>query len=173
MAIATTGGLARPRDAAELPPEPGQTDNALASQTVIPVDHLAASDDDRIRVINKNTREAGGKGVPAFEFANRVYTISTPIYLYSGLKLLGSAGLPAREYGGGTTIRWTGRPDSSVFEFPPEGQTGAELSCGRVAAGSIDHWCSLRGWSTDRCFPKVAHDCRVVSWAHAVVLQSA
>ena len=37
---------------------------------------------------------------------------------------MGSAGLPAREYGSGTTIRWAGLPRPSVFMFPPDGQAG-------------------------------------------------
>jgi hypothetical protein len=98
--------------------------SATPSQLVIPVDQLAGSDDERISAINERNKHAAGEGVPVFEFANRVYTISTPIRLYSGLKLMGSAGLPAREYGGGTTIRWAGVPDTSVFMFPPDGQAG-------------------------------------------------
>ena len=61
---------------------------------MIPVDQLAGSDDERILAINERTKQAAGKDVPVFEFANRVYSISTQIQLYSGLKLMGSAGLP-------------------------------------------------------------------------------
>ncbi len=96
----------------------------VPSQLTIPVDQLAGSDDERILAINERTKQAAGKDVPVFEFANRVYSISTQIQLYSGLKLMGSAGLPAREYGSGTTIRWAGLPETSVFMFPPDGQAG-------------------------------------------------
>ena len=69
-------------------------------------------------------RRSAGKNTPVYEFANRTYTISTPIKLFSGLKLRGTGGLPAREFDGGTVIVWQGDDDSSVFVFPPEGQSG-------------------------------------------------
>ncbi len=123
-ALATTG-IARRGDTGSGARDGDQeSDDRASSQLTIPVDTLATSDDARIGVINERCKQAAGKDVPVFEFANRVYTISAPIQLYSGLKLLGSAGLPAREYGGGTTIRWDGGPDTSVFHFPEDGQAG-------------------------------------------------
>jgi hypothetical protein len=88
----------------------------------IAVDQLGASDNERINALNELTRRSGGIHCPVFEFANRQYVLSTPIKLYSGLKLLGTSGLPAREYDGGTTIRWDGKPNTSIFVFAPEGQ---------------------------------------------------
>ncbi len=88
----------------------------------IAVDQLGTSDDERINALNGLTKRSGGSHCPVYEFANREYVLSSPIKLYSGLKLLGTSGLPAREYGGGTIIRWKGKPNTSIFVFPPEGQ---------------------------------------------------
>jgi hypothetical protein len=95
---------------------------SVSSGQTIAVDQLGTSDNERINALNEITRRSGGKHSPVFEFANRAYVLSSPIKLYSGLKLLGTSGLPAREYGGGTTIRWEGKPNTSIFVFAPEGQ---------------------------------------------------
>lgn len=95
--------------------------SASSGQTIA-VDQLGTSDNERINALNELTRRSGGNHCPVFEFANRQYVLSSPIKLYSGLKLLGTSGLPAREYGGGTTIRWEGKPNTSIFVFAPEGQ---------------------------------------------------
>jgi hypothetical protein len=103
----------------------GMASNGSASSgQTIAVDQLGASDNERIDALNELTRRFGGNHSPVYEFANRQYILSSPIKLYSGLKLLGTSGLPAREYGGGTTIRWDGEPDTSIFVFAPEGQAG-------------------------------------------------
>lgn len=99
--------------ATRTPASPGQT---------IAVDQLGGSDNERIDALNELARRSVGNHCPVFEFANRQYVLSSPIKLYSGLKLLGTSGLPAREYGTGTTIRWEGRPNTSIFAFAPEGQ---------------------------------------------------
>jgi hypothetical protein len=95
--------------------------SAAQGQTIA-VDQLGTSDNERINTLNELTRRSGGNHCPVFEFANRQYVLSTPIKLYSGLKLLGTSGLPAGEVGGGTTIRWDGKPNTSIFVFAPEGQ---------------------------------------------------
>ena len=104
-------------------PKPPEADGPWRSGLTIPVDQLGGSDDERIDVLNERAKLSAAKDCPVYEFANRTYTLSTPIQLYSGLKLVGSGGLPAREFGSGTTIRWRGEPDSSIFIFPPDGQT--------------------------------------------------
>jgi len=130
--------------------------NATPSQLVIPVDQLAGSDDERILAINERTKQAAGKGVPVFEFNNRVYTISTPIRLYSGLKLMGSAGLPAREYGSGTTIRWAGPPETSTFVFPSEGQTGQKYPTDGSPRDISMSGLLFEGGSRTDVFPRLA-----------------
>ncbi len=94
----------------------------MSQGQTIAVDQLGTSDDERINALNELTKRSGGSHCPVYEFANREYVLSSPIKLYSGLKLLGTSGLPAREYSGGTTIRWKGKPNTSIFVFPPEGQ---------------------------------------------------
>jgi hypothetical protein len=94
------------------------------SPATIPVDELGLTDNERIERLNVLAQRSAGKSTPVYEFANRTYAITTPIKLFSGLKLRGTGGLPAREYGGGTVIAWEGDDDSSVFVFPPEGQSG-------------------------------------------------
>jgi hypothetical protein len=95
--------------------------SASRGQTIA-VDQLGSSDNERINALNDIMRRSGGKHSPVFEFANRQYALSSPIKLYSGLKLLGTSGLPAGELDGGTTIRWDGKPNTSIFAFAPEGQ---------------------------------------------------
>jgi hypothetical protein len=102
--------------------EGSHSKNSAPSGQTIAVDQLGSSDNERIDALNEFARQSGGKHSPVFEFANRQYILSTPIKLYSGLKLLGTGGLPAREYNGGTTLRWEGGPDTSIFVFAPEGQ---------------------------------------------------
>ena len=115
-------GLASKGSAGEpAPPTTSPLDRGSSDQTIA-VDQLGVTDNERINALNELTRRSGGKHSPVFEFANREYVLSTPIKLYSGLKLLGTSGLPAREYGGGTTIRWEGKPNTSIFAFAPEGQ---------------------------------------------------
>ena len=94
------------------------------SPATVSVDELGSTDEERIARLNDLARRSAGKNSPVYEFANRIYTISTPIQLFSGLKLRGTGGLSAREYDGGTVIAWKGEDDSSVFAFPPEGQSG-------------------------------------------------
>ena len=100
------------------------TGHDAGSPATVPVDELGSTDDERIARLNDWARRSAGKNSPVYEFANRTYTISTPIKLFSGLKLRGTGGLSAREYDGGTVIVWQGDDDSSVFVFPPEGQSG-------------------------------------------------
>lgn len=121
----------------------------------IAVDQLGASDDERIKAINELTRRSGGIHSPVFEFANRQYVLSTPIKLYSGLKLFGTRGLPAREYDGGTTIRWEGEPNTSIFVFAPEGQAGQAFPAdGSPRDISISGILFEGGWQTD-VFPRL------------------
>ena len=133
---------------------------------MIPVDQLAGSDDERILAINERTKQAAGKGVPVFEFANRVYTISTPIQLYSGLKLMGSAGLPAREYGSGTTIRWAGLPETSVFMFPPNGQAGQNYPTDGSPRDISISGILFEGGSRTDVFPRLAMTGETTSGTH-------
>jgi hypothetical protein len=133
-------------------------DYASRGQTIA-VDNLGTSDDERVIALNELTRRTGGKHTPVFEFANREYVLSTPIKLYSGLKLIGTSGLPAREYGGGTTIRWEGKPNTSVFVFAPEGQARqaypADGSPRDISITGILFDGGRNGMQTD-VFPKLA-----------------
>jgi hypothetical protein len=133
--------------------------NGLASKGPAPsgqtiaVDQLGGSDNERINALNELTRRSGGNHSP---FANREYVVSTPIKLYSGLKLLGTSGLPAREYGGGTTIRWAGGPNTSIFVFAPEGQARqAYPPDGSPRDISITGILFEGGWQTD-VFPRLS-----------------
>lgn len=127
---------------------------ASSGQTIA-VDQLGASDNERINALNELTRRSGGEHSPVFEFANREYVLSAPIKLYSGLKLLGTSGMPAREYGGGTTIRWGGEANKSVFVFAPEGQARqAYPPDGSPRDISISGIQFEGGWQTD-VFPRL------------------
>ncbi|MDZ5089101.1 MULTISPECIES: hypothetical protein [Mycobacteriaceae] len=98
---------------------PASAAQDLASSQIL-VDELGATDDERLAMLNRLARETGGQGAQTFVLSNRIYQTSTPIRLYSGLKIIGTSGQPAREYNGGTTIRWDGKPNTSIFEFPTD-----------------------------------------------------
>ena len=89
------------------------------SPATVSVDELGSTDNERIARLNDRAGRSAGNYTPVYEFANRIYTISTPIKLFSGLKLRGTGGLSAREFDGGTVIFWQGGDDSSVSSFRP------------------------------------------------------
>ncbi len=155
LATCSVKGLASKGSAREsAPPINPPIDRSSSGQTIA-VDQLGASDNERIVALNELTRRSGGNHSPVFEFANRQYVLSTPIKLYSGLKLLGTSGLPAREYGGGTTIRWEGKPNTSIFVFAPEGQAGQTYPPdGSPRDISISGILFEGGWQTD-VFPRL------------------
>ena len=129
--------------------------NATPSQLVIPVDQLAGSDDERILAINERTKQAAGKGVPVFEFNNRVYTISTPIRLYSGLKRLGppSARPRIRKWDDHSVGRTPGNIDVRV---PVRRADRAEVPNGRFSPDISMSGLLFEGGSRTDVFPRLA-----------------
>lgn len=96
------------------PGEPGPPGPAGGGTTIL-VDSLGTTDNARITELNRLAKAHAGQPTPVFEFATRQYNISVPIELWSGLKLLGTSGLPAREFGRGTILNWQGAAGTSVF----------------------------------------------------------
>lgn len=75
-----------------------------------------ADTDTKIRNMNAMFQAHGGKPTPACRFDAKVYSHSVPIDLWSGLSLIGGAGLPTREFSRRPTLRYTGT--GSQFRFP-------------------------------------------------------
>lgn len=86
------------------------TFQAGASTNVL-VDSLGTTDDARITKLNS----LHGQRL-VFEFANRTYNHSVQLEQWAGLKLVGTAGLPAREFSTGTVLNYTGTAGSH-FKF--------------------------------------------------------
>jgi hypothetical protein len=80
------------------------------------------SDSEKISSMNQWAKTAQGP-TPVVIFGSRQYSFNVSIALYSGLKLLGAAGLAAREFSRSTIFNWTGGPGSSMFAFTGS-QTG-------------------------------------------------
>lgn len=82
-----------------------------------------ATDSAKITAMNSWAQGQVGQPTPTVLFDARQYNFSTPIKLFSGLKLSGPAS-PAREFSRSTIFNWQGGSGTSLFIFPPEGQTG-------------------------------------------------
>jgi hypothetical protein len=97
--------------------------------TVLFDSFAGANDSAKVASMNDWMEAQGTNKVPVVLFGARSHSISTPIKLFSGLKLQGAAGLPAREYARTSTIvNWTGGSGTSLFIFPPEGQTNQSFA---------------------------------------------
>lgn len=98
---------------------------ATAPEGMLLFDSFAgANDSAKITSLNNWAMARGTSTCPVILFAPRTYSFNTPIKLFSGLKLRGSAGVPARTFGRPSTIlNWTGGSGTSMLIFPPEGQT--------------------------------------------------
>jgi hypothetical protein len=89
-------------------------------QTVF-LDDFGSNDNERITAMNAWHLARTGP-TPPVVLDYRRYDISTPITLYTGMKLRSVYGEAAREYGRGTVLNWQGAPGTSMFVFPPTGQ---------------------------------------------------
>jgi hypothetical protein len=107
------------------PPGPRGPAGPAGGGTTVLVDSLGDTDDARIAAMNAMAKAHNGLPTAAFEFAVRQYNFSTPIELWSGLKIIGTNGLPAREFGRGTILNWQGAAGTSVFKWvsPQYGQS--------------------------------------------------
>lgn len=105
-----------------------QTQAAESSVTqpgFIKFDSFAGStDDQKVTAMNDWAMNHGSQPRPAVLFSNRTYAISTPFKLFSGLRMIGGMQMPLQNFARGTVIDWQGGSGSSIFIFPPEGQTG-------------------------------------------------
>lgn len=89
--------------------------------------------DDSAKVVSMNAmfEKHGGKQTPTVRFPARTVATSTPIFLWSGLSLIGGAGLPVREFSRRPTIRYTGAAGTALFKFP-----GAQTNQSYPASGA-------------------------------------
>lgn len=137
---------------ATLPPASGDAGTVL-------FDSFSGADDNA-RVSSMNSWMGGmsaSVSVPTVIFDARTYNINTPIRLHSGLKLQGAAGLPAREYARTSTIlNWTGGSGTSLFIFPPGGQTGQSFSVDNLSPRDITvNGIQFSGGGSTHFMPKV------------------
>lgn len=75
------------------------------------------STDEKIRNMNAMFKAHAGRALPTVRFDAKTYSTSVPIELWSGMSLIGGAGLPAREYTRHPTIRYTGAAGTSLFKY--------------------------------------------------------
>lgn len=95
-------------------------------------DYFQGDDDTaKVKSMNAMYRAHGGKQTPTTRFPARQVTTSTPIEYWSGLSLIGGAGLPVREFSRRPTIRYTGAPGTALFKFP-----GAQTNQSYPASGA-------------------------------------
>lgn len=113
-----------------------------------------ADDDAKVASLNIWAQAQAGAG-PAVVFDTRQYDFSTPIKLFSGLKLIGGAMVSSRHYGRSTTFNWQGGSDSSLFVFPSEGQTGQAFPANDSPRDVTIAYIQLQGGSSTSCLPKL------------------
>jgi len=89
--------------------------------------------DDTAKVVSMNAyyKAHAGKQRDTTRFPARTVTTSVPIEWWSGLSLIGGAGLPVREYSRRPTIRYVGPAGSALFKF-----TGSQTNQSYPADGS-------------------------------------
>lgn len=115
-------------------------------------DTFFAGVDDNAKVAALNTwAQAQSNSTPAVLFGARQYNFSTPIKLFSGLKLVGGTMSTAREYSRGTVLNWQGGTDSSMFIFPPEGQTGQSYPADGSPRDISVSYIQMQGGASTHC----------------------
>lgn len=129
--------------------EPGLPGTGGGSGATVLVDSLGSTDNARIAAMNALAQSHGGNPTPAFEFAARQYNFSTQIELWSGLKLIGTSGLPAREYGRGTVLNWQGAAGTSIFKWVSPQTSQGYPSDGSPRDGSVSGILFQGGSGTD------------------------
>ena len=109
-----------------------------------------ADDNAKITAMNTWAQNASGP-TPAVLFDARQYNFSTPIKLFSGLKLVGAPLSPAREFSRSTVFNWQGAANTSLFIFPPEGQTGQTYPADGSPRDITVSYIQMQGGNSTHC----------------------
>lgn len=146
-------GISDARDIADQAIGAVQTVNSGVPGAVY-FDTFFAGADDNAKVNSMNTWAAAASGpTPVVLFAARQYNHSTPIQLYAGLKLGGSAGFAAREFSRGTVINYTGGAGTSQMAYPASNPRGMSDNSPRdVTMTGIQ----FQGGTTTHFLPKLS-----------------
>jgi hypothetical protein len=119
-------------------------------------DTFFSGSDDNARMIALNAWAQAQSGpTEAVIFDARQYNFNVPIKLFSGLKLLGGTMSPVREYSRGTVFNWQGGSGSSMFIFPPEGQTGQSYPADGSPRDITVSYIQMQGGASTHCMPKI------------------
>jgi hypothetical protein len=130
-------------------------------------DSFAGVDDSaKITAMNDWAMARGTSTCPVILFAPRVYNFNVPIKLFSGLKMRGSAGLPGRTHlRASTELHWTGGSGTSMFIFPPEGQTNQSYPSSGAPRDVTVSGFQFTGSSTSHFMPKyTSYNAAYVLW---------
>lgn len=107
-----------------------KADTALAgvgSSAALPgtvaFDSFGASDNARVAGMNTFHKNHGGNILPAVAMPARRISHSTPIELYSGMKMIAYGSPVTQEFSRGCIMAWTGGSGTSQLIFSPTGQT--------------------------------------------------
>lgn len=110
---------------------------------------------DSAKMTSMNTWAQAQSGpTDAVLFDARQYDFNVPIKLFSGLKLVGATLSPAREFSRATILNWQGGSGTSMFIFPPEGQTGQTYPSDGSPRDITISYIQLQGGSSTHCMPK-------------------
>lgn len=109
-----------------------------------------ATDSAKIATMNSWAQAQAGTPTPTVLFAARQYNFSTPIKLFSGLKLSGPTS-PAREFSRSTIFNWQGGSGTSLFIFPPEGQTGQSYPSDGSPRDITVSYIQMQGGTSTHC----------------------
>lgn len=114
-------------------------------------DFSGASDSARVATMNEWVKGFAGNPTPTVLFSAKTYNFSTSIKLLSGLKISGESTSPAREFSRGTILNWQGGAESSMFIFPPEGQTAQSYPSDGSPRDITISYMQLQGGASTHC----------------------
>lgn len=110
-----------------------------------------ATDSDKVAAMNTWAQSAAGSPTASVVFDARQYNFTTPIKLFSGLKLVGAPVSPAREFSRSTVFNWQGGSGTSLFVFPVEGQTGQSYPSDGSPRDITVSYIQMQGGSSTHC----------------------
>lgn len=122
---------------------------------LIHFDSFAGGNDSaRITSMNNWAMAHGGEPLPAVVFSPRQHNFNVAIKLFSGLKLVGGSMTSAREFARATILNWQGSSNSSMFVFPPEGQTNQDFPSDNSPRDISVAFMLLQGGASTNCMPR-------------------
>jgi hypothetical protein len=130
------------------------TGSATGTPGIIAFDSFGSTDNARVTAMNEFHRLHGGSVLPAVAMPARVISISTPIKLFSGMKLIAYGSPVTQEFSRGCVLRWTGGSGTSMMIFPPEGQTNQSYPSDGSPRNGLMMGIQFDGTSSTNWMPK-------------------